>query len=43
MDASRRDPIVRAPTPAVAFEGRRIGWVYTKSKLLLEYLERCRK
>jgi methylmalonyl-CoA/ethylmalonyl-CoA epimerase len=32
--------IARKPTPAVAFGGRRIAWVYTKSKLLLEYLER---
>jgi methylmalonyl-CoA/ethylmalonyl-CoA epimerase len=40
---ARRDLIIRAPTPAVAFEGRRIAWVYTKNKLLLEYLERCRK
>lgn len=32
--------IVRKAVPAVAFEGRRIAWVYTKHKLLLEYLER---
>jgi len=32
--------IVRQPLPAVAFGGRRIAWVYTKQKLLLEYLER---
>jgi methylmalonyl-CoA/ethylmalonyl-CoA epimerase len=32
--------ITRAPKPAVAFGGRRIAWVYTKNKLLLEYLER---
>lgn len=31
---------VRPPLPAVAFAGRRIAWVYTKNKLLLEYLER---
>ncbi len=31
--------IVRAPVPATAFGGRRIAWVYTKAKLLLEYLE----
>lgn len=31
--------IVRPPLPAVAFGGRRIAWVYTKSKLLVEYLE----
>ncbi|MGA9041772.1 MAG: VOC family protein [Terriglobales bacterium] len=32
--------ITRAPMPAEAFGGRRIAWVYTKSKLLIEYLER---
>jgi len=32
--------IVRRPLPAVAFGGRRIAWVYTPAKLLLEYLER---
>jgi methylmalonyl-CoA/ethylmalonyl-CoA epimerase len=32
--------IVRQPLPAVAFGGRRIAWVYTKQKLLVEYLER---
>ncbi|HTV56748.1 MAG TPA: VOC family protein [Terriglobia bacterium] len=31
--------VVRPPVPAVAFGGRRIAWVYTKAKLLLEYLE----
>jgi methylmalonyl-CoA/ethylmalonyl-CoA epimerase len=31
--------ITRAPLPAVAFGGRRIAWVYTKNKLLIEYLE----
>jgi methylmalonyl-CoA/ethylmalonyl-CoA epimerase len=31
--------IVRTPVPAAAFGGRRIAWVYTKAKLLLEYLE----
>jgi methylmalonyl-CoA/ethylmalonyl-CoA epimerase len=36
-----RDLIVRPPTPAVAFEGRRIAWVYTQNKLLVEYLEKC--
>jgi hypothetical protein len=35
--------VVRPPLPAVAFGGRRIAWVYTKNKLLLEYLERQRK
>ena len=32
--------IVQTPVPAVAFAGRRIAWVYTRHKLLLEYLER---
>jgi methylmalonyl-CoA/ethylmalonyl-CoA epimerase len=32
--------ITRRPMPAVAFAGRRIAWVYMKSKLLVEYLER---
>lgn len=31
--------VVRGPVPAAAFEGRRIAWVYTKTKLLIEYLE----
>jgi methylmalonyl-CoA/ethylmalonyl-CoA epimerase len=31
--------LVRAPAPAVAFGGRRIAWVFTKTKLLIEYLE----
>jgi methylmalonyl-CoA/ethylmalonyl-CoA epimerase len=31
--------IVRQPLPAVAFGGRRIAWVFTKEKLLLEFLE----
>jgi methylmalonyl-CoA/ethylmalonyl-CoA epimerase len=32
--------ITRKPMPAVAFGGRRIAWIYTKQKLLIEYLER---
>lgn len=31
--------IVRPPLPAAAFGGRRIAWVYTKDRLLLEFLE----
>ncbi len=31
--------VTRNPKPAVAFGGRRIAWVVTKEKLLLEYLE----
>jgi methylmalonyl-CoA/ethylmalonyl-CoA epimerase len=32
--------IVRRPKPAVAFDGRRIGWMLTPEKLLVEFLER---
>jgi methylmalonyl-CoA/ethylmalonyl-CoA epimerase len=32
--------IVKPPLPAVAFENRRIAWVVTRHKLLLEFLER---
>jgi methylmalonyl-CoA/ethylmalonyl-CoA epimerase len=32
--------IVKPAVPAVAFGGRRIAWVFTRSELLLEYLER---
>jgi methylmalonyl-CoA/ethylmalonyl-CoA epimerase len=31
--------IVSRPKPAVAFEGRRIAWVLTKEKMLVEFLE----
>ncbi|MGA8764512.1 MAG: VOC family protein [Candidatus Sulfotelmatobacter sp.] len=31
--------VIRQPAPAVAFGGRRIAWVFTKTKLLIEYLE----
>ncbi len=37
---SQRALVVRRSTPAVAFGGRRIAWVYTRNKLLIEYLER---
>jgi methylmalonyl-CoA/ethylmalonyl-CoA epimerase len=37
---ARRSLVVRPPLPAAAFGGRRIAWVYTKNKLLVEYLER---
>jgi methylmalonyl-CoA/ethylmalonyl-CoA epimerase len=37
---STRGIIVRSPVPAVAFGGRRIAWVYTRQRLLVEYLER---
>ncbi len=31
--------IVQAPVPAVAFEGRRIAWLYTPTRQLMELLE----
>ena len=36
---SRRALVVRPPKPAVAFGGRRIAWVMTMEKLLVEYVE----
>jgi methylmalonyl-CoA/ethylmalonyl-CoA epimerase len=39
LSRSRGGLIARAPLPAAAFGGRRIAWVYTRNKLLLEYLE----
>ena len=35
--------IVSTPKPAVAFNGRRIAWVSSKNRLLMEFLERQRK
>ena len=32
--------VVKRPLPAVAFDYRRIAWVLTKQKLLLEFLEK---
>ena len=32
--------VLRPPRPAVAFAGKRIAWVQTKHKILVEYLER---
>jgi methylmalonyl-CoA/ethylmalonyl-CoA epimerase len=32
--------LLKAPVPAVAFEGRQIAWVLTREKLLLEFLQR---
>jgi methylmalonyl-CoA/ethylmalonyl-CoA epimerase len=32
--------LIRYPKPAVAFRGRRIAWMVTRDKLLVEYLER---
>src|ERR1035438_8592337 len=36
----RRATIVKKPQPAVAFSGRRIAWVITAERLLLEFVER---
>lgn len=36
---SRKCLLVRSPKPAAAFDGRRIAWVITPEKLLIEYLE----
>ncbi len=32
--------MVLEPTPAVAFSGRKIAWICTREKLLVEYLQR---
>lgn len=32
--------VVKPPLPAIAFENRRIAWVVTRQKLLLEFLEK---
>jgi methylmalonyl-CoA/ethylmalonyl-CoA epimerase len=32
--------LVRRPQPAVAFGGRRISWMLTRDRLLVEYLEK---
>jgi methylmalonyl-CoA/ethylmalonyl-CoA epimerase len=39
---SRGSLIARRPKPAVAFQGRRIAWMLTAEKLLVELLERPR-
>jgi methylmalonyl-CoA/ethylmalonyl-CoA epimerase len=31
--------VTRQPMPAVAFGGRHIAWIYTRNRLLIEYLE----
>jgi methylmalonyl-CoA/ethylmalonyl-CoA epimerase len=33
--------LLRHPQPAVAFEGRRIAWMQSRDRLLVEYLERA--
>jgi len=35
--------LIRGPKPAVAFGGRRIAWMQTRERLLVEYLERALK
>ncbi|HYZ71433.1 MAG TPA: VOC family protein [Chthoniobacterales bacterium] len=44
MQLMRADGSVpaRSPLPAVAFDGRRIAWMLTPDRLLLEFLERNR-
>jgi methylmalonyl-CoA/ethylmalonyl-CoA epimerase len=37
---ARKSVVIRKPKPAVAFEGRRIAWIVTREKLVIEYLER---
>jgi methylmalonyl-CoA/ethylmalonyl-CoA epimerase len=37
---AERGLVVRQPLPAAAFGGRRIAWIYTRHRLLIEYLER---
>jgi methylmalonyl-CoA/ethylmalonyl-CoA epimerase len=37
---SRRAILARPPLPAVAFHGRRIAWVLTRERLLVELLEK---
>jgi methylmalonyl-CoA/ethylmalonyl-CoA epimerase len=34
--------VVKPPLPAVAFENRLIAWVFTRQKLLVEFLERVK-
>lgn len=38
---TRRAMIARRPKPAVAFQGRRIAWMLTAEKLLVELLEKA--
>jgi len=37
---ARQSVVIRKPKPAAAFEGRRIAWIVTREKLVIEYLER---
>lgn len=35
----RKALVVRRPQPAIAFDGRRIAWILTAEKLLIEFVE----
>ena len=35
-----RSTLIRSPRPAVAFDGRRIAWMLTPQRVLVEFLER---
>jgi methylmalonyl-CoA/ethylmalonyl-CoA epimerase len=37
---SQKAMLIRKPQPATAFQGRRIAWMQTRERLLVEYLER---
>jgi methylmalonyl-CoA/ethylmalonyl-CoA epimerase len=37
---ARHSMIVRRPKPATAFDGRRIAWILTAERLLVELLEK---
>jgi methylmalonyl-CoA/ethylmalonyl-CoA epimerase len=39
---SRKASIVQQPCPAIAFDGRRIAWLITREKLVVELLENVR-
>lgn len=39
MSRSQGGKLVRPPMPAVAFDGRRIAWIYSRERLLVEFLE----
>ena len=38
-----RCTLIRSPKPAVAFDGRRIAWMLTPQRVLVEFLERTRQ
>jgi methylmalonyl-CoA/ethylmalonyl-CoA epimerase len=39
---ARKAVVIRPPKPAAAFSGRRIAWVVTRERLVMEFLERGR-